>query len=258
VEATWISVEDLHKRFATRDGDTRHALAEVSLEIARGEFVSVVGPSGCGKTTLLRILAGLTAPTGGRVTIAGQEVTRPRRDVGMVFQSPTLLAWRTVLRNVELPAEVLRLDRAATTARAKALLRTVGLEGFEQSYPSELSGGMQQRAGICRALVHNPDLLLMDEPFGALDAMTREFMNLELQRIWMDSKKCVVFVTHSISEAVFLSDRVFVMTPRPGTIVDVVDVDLERPRSLDLLTSERAGELVRGIRRHFSAVGAVE
>jgi NitT/TauT family transport system ATP-binding protein len=176
----------------------------------------------------------------------------------MVFQHPTLLPWRTVTQNVLVPVEVQRLDKRRYRERAAELLALVGLAGFEDKYPNELSGGMQQRAGICRALVHDPDVLLMDEPFGALDAMTREQMNLELLRIWAEAGKTVVFITHSISEAVFLADRVLVMSPRPGRVVEIVDVDLPRPRDLEVMGTDRVGALVSRIRRHFKATGATD
>jgi NitT/TauT family transport system ATP-binding protein len=176
----------------------------------------------------------------------------------MVFQQATLLPWRTITDNVMVPVEVQGLDKRRYRQRAEQLLHLVGLDGFEDKYPNELSGGMQQRAGICRALVHDPDVLLMDEPFGALDAMTREYMNLELLRIWSEASKTVVFITHSISEAVFLADRVLVMSPRPGRIVEIVDVELDRPRDLEIMGTDRVGTLISGIRRHFKTRGAVD
>ena len=234
------------------------ALENVDLTVRQGEFISLVGPSGCGKTTLLKMLSGLLPVTAGEIELDGRPVDGPRFDVGMVFQAPTLLPWRNIRGNVMLPVEVRKLDRKVYGERADELLDMVGLKGFEDRYPSELSGGMQQRAGICRALVHNPGVLLMDEPFGALDAMTREFMNIELLRIWRESGKTVVLVTHSIPEAVFLSDRVVVMSPRPGRIVDVVDVDMPRPRELGMMQSDAAGALVTRIRGHFNAQGSVD
>jgi len=233
-----------------------HALDDVRLDIAPGEFVALLGPSGCGKTTLLKILAGLIDGYQGEAWLEGRPITGPSLDVGVVFQEPTLLPWRTILDNVLLPAELVRMDLTAATERAMALMAKVGLSGFEHKYPKELSGGMRQRAGICRALVRDPQVLLMDEPFGALDAMTREFLNIELQRLWLGSGKTVVFVTHSIPEAVFLADRVVVMTPRPGRIAEVIPIDLPRPRRLADMAQARAGELLAHIRRHFSHEGA--
>lgn len=253
----WIVVDSLHKTFVPRRSEPVTALADISFTARQGEFVSVVGPSGCGKTTLLKILAGLARATSGVVRLAGSEVDGPRRDIGMVFQHATLLQWRTIAENVMVPIEVQRLDKRRYRRRAHELLELVGLDGFEDRYPNELSGGMQQRAGICRALVHDPDLLLMDEPFGALDAMTREHMNLELLRIWSEANKTVVFITHSITEAVFLADRVLVMSPRPGRVVDEVDVDLARPRDLEDIATDRAGALISRIRHHFGTKGAV-
>jgi NitT/TauT family transport system ATP-binding protein len=241
-----IAVQDLAKVYATRDGPLA-ALESVTFDVAEAEFVTVVGRSGCGKTTMLKILGGLVPRSGGSVRVDGAEVTRPVRDAGIVFQAPTLLPWRTILDNVLLPAELLRLDRAAARRRAQELLELVGLGGFERRLPRELSGGMQQRAAISRALIHDPRLLLLDEPFGALDALTREEMNLELLRIWSERRKTSVLITHSIAEAVFLGDRVIVMTPRPGRIAAIVPVTLPRPRTASMrLGSEFAG-LVRKI-----------
>jgi NitT/TauT family transport system ATP-binding protein len=215
----------------------------------------VVGPSGCGKSTLLRMIAGLLPPTAGQVRVEGRVVTTPHRDVGIVFQSPLLLPWRDVLANVMMPVEVKGLPRDVYGPRAQALIKMVGLEGFERKLPWQLSGGMQQRVSICRALVHDPKIVLMDEPFGALDAMTRERMNVELQRIQRETKKTVLLITHSIPEAVFLADRVMVMTERPGAIAAVYEVPLARPRSLDVLANPAFVELTQTIRRHFNAQG---
>jgi NitT/TauT family transport system ATP-binding protein len=238
-------------------GDSRvTALREISFGIADGEFVVVVGPSGCGKSTLLKILAGLLRPTAGAVDLKGQPIVGPRRDIGVVFQTPVLFPWRSVIGNVMLPADVQRLDRRAMQSRAQELLTLVGLAGFERRYPRELSGGMQQRVGIVRALLHDPAILLMDEPFGALDAMTRETLNVELQRIWMQRRTTVLFITHSTAEAVFLADRVIVLSPRPGTIADELTVDLPRPRSLDVMNTERFGAYVKRVRTALSAHGA--
>ena len=249
-----IQVVGLEKVYRSlRDEETIHALGEIDFEIVDGEFITVVGPSGCGKTTLLRILAGLIPSTSGRMTIRGREVAGPRRDTGVVFQHSVLLPWRTVYENCMLPVEVQGLDTRVYGERTRQLLAMVGLQGFEHKYPHELSGGMQQRASIVRALVYDPASLLMDEPFGALDAMTREYMSLELQRIWIQSRKTVLFITHSIPEAVFLADRVFVMSPRPGRIVEIVPVSFERPRSLQLMADAGFAELTGQIRRWFPA-----
>jgi NitT/TauT family transport system ATP-binding protein len=230
-------------------GEARvHALDRISLEVRDGEFIAIVGPSGCGKSTLLKLVTGLRAPTGGRIAVYGREVARPRGDVGIVFQNPVLLPWRTIADNVTLPVTVLKLDAAQGRARAQELLDLVGLKGFERAYPGELSGGMQQRAAIARALVYDAPLLLMDEPFGALDALTREQMSLELQRIWGASRKTVLFITHSISEAVVLADRIVVMSPRPGRVLAVLDNPAPRMRSLDDILSPEFGRLVREIR----------
>jgi NitT/TauT family transport system ATP-binding protein len=234
------------------------ALDDIDLQIGEGEFISIVGPSGCGKSTLLKIMTGLIGGSFGEVLLRGTAVTGPRPDIGTVFQSPVLFPWRTVLDNVLLPIDVLRRSRSDYLPKAKELLGLVGLSGFEDRYPWELSGGMQQRVAISRGLVHDPALLMMDEPFGALDAMTREHMNVELQRIWLERKKTVLFITHSIPEAVFLSDRVFVMTPRPGRILAERSIDLPRPRSLDVMNTAEFGLHVRAIRDHFKAVGGID
>lgn len=225
------------------------ALRSLSLSITDGQFISIVGPSGCGKSTLLKIIYGLMSPTSGTASICGSALTGPRRDVGMVFQTPVLLPWLTILENALLPAVILHLDRNAMRERALQLLSMTGLAGFENVYPHELSGGMQQRVAIVRALLHDPNLLLMDEPFAALDALTREQMALELQRIWMTSGKTVLFVTHSIPEAVLLSDRVVLLSARPGRVIDVFDTPRERPRSFDDLSSPHFAELSKLIRR---------
>lgn len=226
-----IHVDGVSQVFGVR-GDVVHALDDVSLEIGENELVTVVGRSGCGKSTLLRLIAGLLPPTRGEISIAGAVVDGPRRDVSMVFQRPALLPWRNVIDNVLLPIEVMRLDKRKYRRQAAELLDLVGLTGFEKRRPHELSGGMQQRAALCRSLIHNPKVLLMDEPFAALDALTREELSLELQRIFSEHRTTIVFVTHSITEAVLLADRVAVMTPRPGRIAEIVTVDLPRPRSL--------------------------
>ena len=228
-----VSARDLGMVFPVPGGQTV-ALQGADLDIAPGEFISLIGPSGCGKTTLLRLMADLIQPTGGELTIGGEspEAARRRRAYGYVFQAPALMEWRSVLNNVLLPLEVMNVpgDRKA---RAREMLRLVGLEKFERSYPWQLSGGMQQRVSIARALAFDPPLLFMDEPFGALDEITREMLNLELLRLWRETGKTVVFVTHSISEAVFLSSRVVVMTARPGKIEGIVPIDLPHPRGDD-------------------------
>ena len=248
----YIELRGLTKRFATGEGEVL-ALTEVSLDIEQGEFISLVGPSGCGKSTLLRILAGLIPATGGTASVAGRRVTRPRPDVGIVFQSAVLLPWRTVLDNVLLPVDVSRHRSAADRNRANELLELVGLEGFAARYPWQLSGGMQQRVAICRALMMEPALLLMDEPFGALDAITREEMGVELLRIWSGVGATVLFITHSIPEALFLSDRVAVMSSRPGRVVDVVHVPIPRPRSIDVLSTSTLNELASRVRGRIEA-----
>jgi NitT/TauT family transport system ATP-binding protein len=226
------------------------AISDASFDVMPGELVSLVGPSGCGKTTLLKILAGLHPYDGGELRIgSSSHPFDPSQDVGMVFQAPLLLKWRRILDNVLLPAEILGLPAAQSQARARHLLELVGLQGYEAKYPYELSGGMQQRAAIARALVHDPKLVLMDEPFGALDALTREKMNLELLRIWQEARKTIVFVTHGISEAVFLGTRVVVLTAGPARMADNFKVDLPHPRTLDMKTQERFGEYTRRIYR---------
>ncbi len=248
-----IVVRGLTKVYEPRPGDRVPALDGISLGVRREEFVSVVGPSGCGKSTLLKIVAGLILPTAGDVAVNGTPVRGPLPDIGMVFQSPVLLPWKTILNNVLFPIKILGRDVAAHREVALDLLRLAGLADFTHRYPSELSGGMQQRAALCRALVYDPALLLMDEPFGALDAMTRDDMNVELLRIWSERKKTVLFITHSISEAVFLSDTVVVITPRPGRIDCVVPVDLPRPRHIGMKDTTHFGELQARVRERIYA-----
>jgi NitT/TauT family transport system ATP-binding protein len=230
-----LSIRNAKKVFKTREGELE-ALGDVSFDVYSGEFVSIVGPSGCGKTTLLKILAGLLSKSAGEIEV-DEENFDPTREVGFVFQKPLLLHWRKVIDNVLLPIEILGMNRASMIKRAEELLDLVGLKGFEKSYPNELSGGMQQRVSIARALIHDPKLLLMDEPFGALDAITRERMNLELLRIWQEARKTILFVTHGINEAVFLSDRVIVLSARPSRMVQALDIGLPRPRTLEVRTS---------------------
>jgi NitT/TauT family transport system ATP-binding protein len=250
--------EYLHKRFRSMDGGDVVALHDVNFEVRQGEFVTVVGPSGCGKSTLLRILAGLTRCSEGTASLGGKPVTGPSREVGVVFQAPVLLPWRTVLQNVMVPAEIQGRDPKVSRDRALHYLQLVGLEAFTTKYPNELSGGMQQRVGIARALVNDPMLLLMDEPFGALDAMTRESMNLELLKLKERTGATIMLVTHSIPEAVFLGDRVVVMSPRPGRVTQVIEVDLPAPRTLALINTERFGTYVSGIRANLQASGGLD
>ena len=226
------------KTFEQHQGDSAAALDDINLHIKSGEFVSVVGTSGCGKSTLLRIVCGLIPATRGKVLVDGDEVDKPRNDVGVVFQNAVLLPWLTVKDNVLMPMDLRQRRQRDHEERADQLLTMTGLNGFEAKYPFELSGGMKQRVSICRALMCQPSFLALDEPFGALDAMTREAMNLELMKIWADTAATVLFITHSVPEAVLLSDRVVVMTPRPGRVADVITVALPRPRSLKDYGSE--------------------
>jgi NitT/TauT family transport system ATP-binding protein len=253
-----IVVRGLSKFYRAATGDVVHALEDLSFHVDEGEFVTVVGPSGCGKTTLMMILGGLLPKTAGEVVLRDTPVDGPRRDIGIVFQNSVLLPWRTVLENTLLTAEILALDRRRARERALALIELVGLRGFEDKYPKELSGGMQQRTAITRALLHDPAILLMDEPFGALDAMTREQMNLELLRIWQESRKTIFFITHSIPEAVFLADRVIVLRPRPGAIARILDVPLPRPRALKMMGSDQFGDLTQAVRDLFAARGGLD
>jgi NitT/TauT family transport system ATP-binding protein len=247
-----VSLKDIHKQFG-KGGVT--ALQGIDLEIGEREFISLIGPSGCGKSTLLRIIGDLIQPTSGDVVVNGKAARQARedRDYGIVFQDAVLFDWRTVAKNIALPLEMLGWDRGRRQERVKEMLRLVELDGFESHYPWQLSGGMQQRVSIARALSFSPPLLLMDEPFGALDEMTRERLNLELLRIWEALGSTIVFVTHSISEAVFLSTRVVVMSPRPGRITDVVEIDLPQPRSAETREHPRYFELVADVRTSSSA-----
>ena len=238
-----LDLTDVRKAFGTR-----LAVERASFAVEGNEFVSIVGPSGCGKSTLLRMVAGLVPPSAGRIRVGGRVVSGPIANAGMVFQSPVLLPWRTTLANILFVAEVGGRKAAAHRNRAVELIHLAGLTGFEDAFPHQLSGGMQQRAAICRALLLNPPLILMDEPFGALDVMTRERMAFELQKIWAASRNTVLFVTHSIAEAVLLSDAIVVMTPRPGRIQDIVKVDLPRPRDTSVLEHPRFIELSARVR----------
>jgi NitT/TauT family transport system ATP-binding protein len=231
------------------------ALADVSLDIREGEFVSIVGPSGCGKSTMLMIAAGLLKNTGGEVEVGGVPVRGPQVELGVAFQDSLLLDWRTVMGNIVLQLEGRGLLNDVHRLRAEQLIKQTGLAGFERSYPRQLSGGMKQRVSICRALVHNPQVLLLDEPFGALDTMTREQLTLDLHRLWYEERKTVLFITHSIAEAVFLSDRVVVMTPRPGKIEEVVDIRLPHPRDASIQRTPEFNEYVGHIHGLFQAHG---
>ena len=257
LKAPVIEIRGVSKTYRTRDGNVP-TLRDIDITVDDGELLVIVGPSGCGKSTLLRLVAGLLPPTSGDIRVEGKTVTKPFGEVGIVFQSALLLPWRKVLSNIMMPVEVKGLARGPYLERARELLKMVSLEGFEQKYPWQLSGGMQQRASICRALIHDPRIVLMDEPFGALDALTREKMNLELQRIHRETGKTILLITHSIPEAVFLADRVLVMTQRPGRIADLLQIEFPRPRSLDVMTTEAFGTHVRRIRAALNAGGALE
>ena len=244
-----IDVVGVHKRFVVGKAEAI-ALQDANLQVREGQFVSLIGPSGCGKTTLLRLIADLVEPSEGTITVAGKAAPQARadREYGYVFQAPVLYDWRSVLANVMLPLEIMGFSRAERKERAERLLAMVGLSSFHRSYPWQLSGGMQQRVSIARALAFDPKLMLMDEPFGALDEITREAMNFELLRIWQETKKTVVFVTHSIAEAVFLSTHIVVMTARPGRISEVIEVDLPYPRDTEVRESTRFFELATQVR----------
>lgn len=253
--AAHVTLDRVTKTYVSPKGNVA-ALAETSLGVASGEFVSILGPSGCGKSTLLRMVGGLDGPTSGALRIRGKPIKGIPEGLGFVFQSDVLIDWRTILDNVLLPIEFQNLSRKANMQRAKDLLALFGLKGFENRHPWELSGGMRQRAAICRALINDPELLLMDEPFGAVDALTREQLNVELQTIWLRSKKTVLFVTHSISEAIFLADRVAVMASRPGRIVETVTIDFPRPRPLDVRDEPGFMHYSRQIRKILESHGA--
>ena len=251
----YIRLQGVGKRYETKDGPVE-ACAEIDLDIRRSEFVAIVGPSGCGKTTILKMVAGLVPYSAGSITVGGAAVDRPLTDVGIVFQESILLDWRDVLSNVMLQIDIRGMDAAAGEPVARQLLQATGLAGFEHKKPYELSGGMRQRVSICRALVHDPPLLLMDEPFGALDALTREQISMDIQRIWMDKRKTAIHITHSIPEAVLLADRVVVMGPRPGRIVEIIDIDLPRPRRLDKLPA-KFNDYAGRIREIFKSKGVL-
>jgi NitT/TauT family transport system ATP-binding protein len=249
-----VSVKDVSMIYRTNDPSGQPlettALKDANLEIKPGEFISLIGPSGCGKTTLLRLLADLIQPTSGELRIGGKTPSQAResRAYGYVFQAPALLEWRTVQQNVMLPLEIMGFEKTARQARVEQMLKLVGLEKFARNYPWQLSGGMQQRASIARALAFDPQLIFMDEPFGALDEITRENLNLELLRLWRETGKTIIFVTHSIPEAVFLSTRIVVMTPRPGKIEKIIDVDLPQPRDFDTRELPRFFEIATEVR----------
>ncbi len=252
-----IDINHVGKTFFGQDGSEIEALLDTDLQIDNGEFVSIVGPSGCGKSTLLSLVGGLIEASQGEVRISDRIVDGPYTDLGFAFQNDLLVDWRTVLGNVMLQCDMRGLDRRAHRDRAMELIASVGLSGFEDKRPFELSGGMRQRVALCRALLLDPPMLLMDEPFGALDALTREQMQIDLLSVWQETRKTVLFVTHSISEAVFLSDRIIVMTPRPGRVRDIIPVDLERPRDLDIRDSSAFGAIVRRIRLLFLEMGVI-
>lgn len=252
-----IDLEGVCKRFPGKRGSV-DALVNVTFNVAQREFIAVVGASGCGKSTLLRIIAGLMPASAGNVAIDGERVQGPAPGIGIVFQTPVLLPWRTVRRNIELQLDIRKFNRGDYAQHVDALIDLVGLRGFEDRRPYELSGGMQQRVALCRALIHQPSMLLMDEPFGALDALTRETMNIEVQRIWMETRKTIVLVTHSISEAVFLADRVVVMTSRPGQVREIVPVDLPRPRTFDSMKSDTYHDAIGRVRALLNARAMTE
>jgi len=242
MDQSFVRIENVSKIFSTFSGDSVTALQDISFDIASGEFISIVGPSGCGKSTLLRIISGLLKPSSGEVAVGGNPVDGPIKGVGFVFQRPILFDWHKVLANVLVPVELAGLKKKDFIDTAHDLIKLVQLEGFEDKYPGELSGGMQQRVCIARALILDPDVLIMDEPFGALDALTRDQLNLELLRIWQERKKTVIFVTHNIPEAILLGDRVVVFSERPGTIKADTAIDLPRPRGIEVKTNQRFGE----------------
>jgi NitT/TauT family transport system ATP-binding protein len=250
-----IRLQNVGKSYRTKDGIIE-ACTDVNMDIAQSEFVAIVGPSGCGKTTILKMIAGLIPYSSGTITVADKRVYRPQTDVGIVFQDAIMLDWRNVLSNVMLQIDIRHMDRGKYEPVAMDLLKATGLAGFENKRPYELSGGMRQRVSICRALVHDPSLLLMDEPFGALDALTREQIAMDIQRLWMESRKTALHITHSIPEAVLLADRVVVMGPRPGRVVEIIDIDLPRPRRLDKLPA-RFNDYAGRIREIFKSKGVL-
>jgi NitT/TauT family transport system ATP-binding protein len=256
--AVHVAVKNLEKVYRLPKGDAVIALRQIDLDIRRSEFIGVVGPSGCGKSTLLKCIAGITGISQGRIEVDGAAVAEPPDHMAIVFQRDILLDWRTVLDNILLPIEFKRQRKTDWTGKASELLHLIGLAGYEHRHPWELSGGQRQRVAICRALIQDPRLLLMDEPFGALDALTRDDLNLELQRLWMATKKTVLFITHSISEAVLLSDRVVVMAANPGRIIEIIPVDLPRPRTLDSRETPEFGRYAKHIRGRFEELGVLK
>ena len=255
--ASFIEILNLGITYRGKDGLVQ-AIAKVDFSAREGEFVTIVGPSGCGKTTLLKGVAGLLLPTSGSIKIGGETVRGTNSNVGMVFQSPVLMAWRTIMQNIMLQVEIRNLDAKIYKKKAEELLALTGLSGFKNKYPYQLSGGMQQRASICRALIHDPPILLMDEPFGALDALTREQMSIELQRIWMEKSKTVFFITHSIQEAVFLGDKVVVLSPRPAKIIEIITPKLRRPRDISTMVEPEFSAAVGHIRSLLSTKSCLE
>lgn len=255
--ADLIEIKDVGITYQVKD-DLIHAIDKVSFGAREGEFITIVGPSGCGKTTILKAVAGLLQPTRGTIKIGGVEVKGTNPNIGIVFQSPALMAWRTIIKNIMLQVEVRHLDNDTYLPKAMDLIKLTGLSGFEHKWPYQLSGGMQQRASLCRALIHDPPVLLMDEPFGALDALTREVMNLELQRIWLERKKTVIFITHSIQEAVFLGDKVIVFSQRPAVIQEVVAPEFKRPRALTVMAKPEFASIVGHIRTLLTAQTSME
>jgi len=255
--AELISIQNVKKIYQTRTGPL-HALGPIDLSVRQGEFISIVGPSGCGKSTLLLLIAGLLEFESGEIRINDNKVTGPQTDIGIVFQTPVLVDWRDVLGNVMLQIEMRKLNKQDYLSRARELLDSVGLKEFEKRYPFELSGGMQQRTAFCRALIHNPPLIVMDEPLGALDAMTREQLRVDLEQLWLKTKKTVLFVTHSIPESIQLSDRVVVFTPRPGLIERVIDIDLPRPRTMAVRESPEFQSYVHELTSIFMSFGVLK
>jgi len=251
----YIQMENVNKIYVTKSGAVT-ACQNINFNVDESEFIAIVGPSGCGKTTILKMIAGLISYTDGSIMVGGKLVTEPVTNVGIIFQDSVLLDWRDVLSNVLIQSDIRGMNRSKYESVARNLIKDVGLDGFEDKKPFELSGGMRQRVAICRSLVHNPPLLLMDEPFGALDALTREQISMDIQHLWMEQRKTALLITHSISEAVLLADRVLVMTPRPGRIAEIIDIDLPRPRRLDKLPP-RYNELTGHIRDIFKEAGVL-
>lgn len=251
-----IEIEHIGKTYRTRNGEVQ-AVKDLHFNVHDGEFVSLLGPSGCGKSTLLSIISGLVKQSKGRVRVKGKEVNEPRTDVGIIFQKPLLLEWRTIIDNILLQAEIRKLPLDQYRVKAKELLKLVGLEGFENKYPKELSGGMQQRVAICRALLHDPQILLMDEPFGALDALTRERTGSDIEHLWMKHKKTCFLITHDIEEAVMLSDRVIILSNRPCEVIKEIKIDFPRPRHWSLRETQKFGEYTHQIRDVFAEMGVL-